>query len=167
MSEIKNEREKTLTFTHEAKEGLCRLLFLSWENDLAYSTDVPRAIWFCDLQFGERWHDAAGEISECRAGWLDGILKHLGAKNKHTTAVRGRQTQKLTHLLWLVSNSMKNSSGEIWWIWMIIIVTNVHVDAVLHFIRWGGIHSKHFKSDEWIYIQYNMRPTLSAHHRFL
>lgn len=87
MSVIKKWKSK--------KWGLCRLLFLSWENDFAYSADVLRAIWLCDLQSGERWHDAAGEISECRAGWLDGILKHLGAENKDTTAVRGRQTRKL------------------------------------------------------------------------
>lgn len=94
MSAIKHERAKILTSTQAVKEGQVRtwssglvkskacanLLFLSWENDFAHGTDVPRAIWLCELQFGERWHDTAGEVSECRAGWLDGILKYLGGE---------------------------------------------------------------------------------------
>lgn len=59
-------------------------LFLCWENDFAHRTDVSWAIWFCDLQFSEGGHNLAGEVPECRFGWLDGILKHLEVKTHST-----------------------------------------------------------------------------------
>ena len=68
-------------------EACAILFFLGWKNDFAHCTDVPRAIWLCDLQIDERRHNATGEVSERWAGWLDGIQKYLKRQthtHKHT-----------------------------------------------------------------------------------
>lgn len=77
---------------HKVKEvghkTRAKLLFLCRENDSAHGADVPRAVRLRELQFGERWRDAAGEVSEVRVGRLDGILKYLRGERQRTTAVK-------------------------------------------------------------------------------
>lgn len=97
-SKLKEQKHQRLHIKKKKKQGVAKSLFLSWEHDFAQSADVPRAVWLSDLQLGERWHGTAGEVSECRAGWLDGIQKYLGDKKQTHPVVRCSYIDTLTSI---------------------------------------------------------------------
>lgn len=102
------------------KQTRARLFFLGWENDVAHRADVPRAVRFCELQFGERRHDAAGEVSEGGDGRPDGLLEHLPKKTdapQHLNSNLGwySATSHIKPVTVLVSRSWKIQYSVPWY----------------------------------------------------
>lgn len=88
QSELKKKSDlyTCIKFTTREEVGYktrVKSLFLSRENGSAHGADVPRAVRFRELQFGERRRDTAGEVSEVRVGRLDGILEYLSGKKNN------------------------------------------------------------------------------------